>query len=44
MNQFPSKNYFTMPNESFHSGWTQVRSQCMPIFAALKTNAPISAG
>ena len=30
--------------KSFRSDWTQARSQCMPIFAVLKTDAPISAG
>ena len=44
MNQFPNKNYFTMPNEIFRLGWMQVRSRCMPTSDVSKAAAPINAG
>ena len=39
-----SKTISPCRTKSFRSDWTQARSQCMPIFAVLKTDAPISAG
>lgn len=44
MNQFPSKNYFTLPNEIFRWGWAQVRSRSTPTSAVLRTPVPTSAG
>ena len=44
MNQFPNKNYFTMPNEIFSLGLDASEIAVYAYLRCLKTAAPISVG